>query len=312
MQGVRFARIVVNARDRLRVKEIVTILAPHLAGDAGQGIDLAQRDRFSAALLLANHELHSMFNDSTETAQVLQGLGIPQFFEAPTLGALIGAFHSAGDSNTLRSSPQFWRFRNLLANLEALDRLANTVQHFLVDARLGHSKEDGLVEFSFLGREGEVVTLEKLAVMIETIQSLHDDVSRAEDDGSVARLGVIESGSDLLIALLSKAKTAGSIAKLCSQWWDRVKYRDLHDFDRKMESATKGIALINELDKLADKQGIEGEKARNLRHSVLDNLMTLTGLGIKLSEPERTKTDRPLLEQKRDVRLLKGSSDSTG
>jgi len=168
------------------------------------------------------------------------------------------------------------------------------------------------VEFSFLGREGEVVTLEKLAVMIETIQSLHDDVSRAEDDGSVARLGVIESGSDLLIALLSKAKTAGSIATLCSQWWDRVKYRDLHDFDRKMESATKGIALINELDKLADKQGIEGEKARNLRHSVLDNLMTLTGLGIKLSEPERTKTDRPLLEQKRDVRLLKGSSDSTG
>ncbi len=306
MQGTRLARIVLDARNRLHVKQIIQILTPLVAVEAGQGIEPHQLDQFSVALLGAHAELNAMLKDS-EASQVLQQLGIPRFFETATIGKLLAAFHSSKDSTTIRGDARFWLFRNLLANLEAFDNLANALQVFLIDQRFRRTGDDqGLVELAFLAREGEALTLDRLTVVLATIRTLHDLIARAVGEpDSTARLAVIESGSDVLMGLLAKAKTASAIGTLLTQWWDRIQYSDLHDFDRKMESVSKGLSVISELDKVAATPGPAAEEARVLRQSILDALMTLTGLGVKKSDPDRAAADRPLLEAKRDVKLLK-------
>jgi hypothetical protein len=306
MQGTRLARIVVNARDRLRVREIVQLLTPHVAVEAGGQIAPHQVDQFSSALLGAHAELLMMLKDP-ESSQVLQQLGLPRFFEDATIGKMLAAFHSARDSNGIRADPRLWLFRNFLENIEAFDNLANALQVFLIDQRFRRSSdEEGLVELAFMSREGDAMTLDHLSAVLATLRSLHDLIARAVGEpGSTARIAVIDSGSDFLMALLAKAKTASAMGNLLTQWWDWVKYRELHDFDRKMDSMFKGLGVISELDKMAVTTGPEAEQAKVLRQSIFDKLKTLTGLGIKVSEPDRATADRPLLEAKRDVKLLK-------
>jgi len=306
MQGTRLARIVVDARNRLRVNEIVSLLTPHVAVEAGQGVEPLMRIQFADALLNAHAELNAMMKDP-ETSGVLQQLGIPRFFDTPTIGKLLGTIETAKDSNSLRSHANFWLFRNFVANLEAFGNLASALQTFLIDQRFRRTAEDeGLVELALLSSDPEPVTLDHLSAVLETVRSLHDLIARTlGEPNSTARVAVIDSGSDVLMALAAKAKTASAIGTLLTQWWDWIKYRELHDLDRKMESISKGLNLISDLDKVAAAGGEEGQQARVLRQSILDALVTLTGLGVKKSEPERTAVDSPLLQAKRDVKLLK-------
>src|SRR6266566_4110178 len=152
MQGTRLARIVVNARDRLRVSDIVRLLTPHVAEEAGQGVEPHVRVQFANALLTAHAELNAMMKDP-DTSGVLQQLGIPRFFDTPTIGKLLATIETAKDSNALRGHANFWLFRNSVANLEAFGNLANALQVFLIDQRFRRTGEDeGLVELAFLSR----------------------------------------------------------------------------------------------------------------------------------------------------------------
>ncbi len=290
MQGTRLARIVVDARNRLRVTELVSLLTPHVAVEAGQGVEPHVRIQFATALLSAHAELTAMLKDP-ETSAVLQQLGVPRFFETATIGKLLATIETSKDSNTLRGHANFWLFRNFVADLEAFGNLATALQTFLIDQRFRRSAQDeGLVELAFLSSDPEPITLDHLAKVLETVRELHDLIARVVGEpDSTARLAVIDSGSDVLLALRAKAKAAATIGTLLVQWWDWIKYRELHDFDRKMDSMFKGLGVIAELDKMAATPGPDAEGAKAVRQQIFEKLTTLTGL----------------LEAKRDVKLLK-------
>lgn len=306
MQGTRLARIAMDARDRLHIRDLIRLLTPHVWDEAGHELEQNQVAQVSSALLSAHAELTIMSRDP-ERSQVLQQLRLPQFFEDQTMGQMLAVLHSAKNSNALRTDSRFRLFRNFLSSIEAFDNMTNALQTFLIDQRFRRSSEkDHVIQLAFLSRQEEHITLDYLRSVLQTVQRLHDLVARAVGEtDSIARLVVIDSGSDILLALEARAKAASAIGSLLKEWWDWFKYRDLHNFDRKMDSWFKGLTVIGELEKATATPGPEAEEAKVLRQQIFDELKTLTGLGVKLSEPEQAAHDRPLLEAKRDVKLLK-------
>jgi hypothetical protein len=98
---------------------------------------------------------------------------------------------------------------------------------------------------------------------------------------------------------------------LFKEFWEKIKYRRFEDFDRKVESLSKGLTFVATVQEQIEKKSIDQNTGDILKQRVLSEMTTLIGLGATLPKDEVTeKVDqRKLLADKRGVKLL-GSGET--
>ncbi len=125
-------------------------------------------------------------------------------------------------------------------------------------------------------------------------------------DAQRVKVLVLDSGTNLLVGAKMATGVGKNVKQLFIEIWDKIKYGKFEDFDRKVESLSKGLTLAATIQQQIDNKVIDEETGNNLKYRVLDDMTSLISIGAMLPAEEISeKVDRKkLLAEKRGIRLL--------
>ena len=120
------------------------------------------------------------------------------------------------------------------------------------------------------------------------------------------RIAYVDSGSDFVIAIQCAKGVLDILRGLLTEFWEKFKDSSFEDFDKKMDSISKGLTVVAMVDKQVKDGVITAEDGTNLTHRVMSEMKVLATIGVSLPEDEITVTinQRQLLTDVRAVRLL--------
>ena len=97
-----------------------------------------------------------------------------------------------------------------------------------------------------------------------------------------------------------------AIKTLLDEWWDKIRFRQLDTFERKMEAVSKGLTVLETVKHSVESHVINADEGRILTTRVLREVDQLIGLGASLPVSDDVeKIDHvQLLLQKRDIKML--------
>jgi len=148
--------------------------------------------------------------------------------------------------------------------------------------------------------------------ILGVVATLHELLSRFLNvSDSRLKVAYVDSGSDLLVGFQCAKAVVDILRGLLSEFWERVKFQPFDDFDRKIDSLSKGLAFVGEVKAQVDNHALSDNDGRILTHRVLAEMTTLVGIGASLPQDEVVETvnHRKLLTEKRGMKLLGKGND---
>ena len=307
MQTIAFARHLQTIVERLCVKEIVTFLENFLRVDLNLAIGEGQKNKF-AALVFQSREAYHTLSQHKERGQILDLMKFGDTYASPQLSRMLTAFNNANSSTAMHTVSNYALFAKFYESLSAIIKLQETTSHLLLEEKFAKVPSgEAILELQIMDYDGTGIDTTRMQNILASLASLHDHLSRLlGDKDSRLRIAFTDSGSDVLLALQGAKAIMDTAKVLFEQFWDKIRFRTLDNFDRKLESLSKGLKFVELVQEQVNKKAIDDETAGILKHSVLNEMTSLTGLGAclpALGVQERVDR-RKLLLEKKGIKLL--------
>jgi len=191
--------------------------------------------------------------------------------------------------------------------LGSLRNLDKSCSELLEKEKLEPAKSpEDVLELQLIDYDGLGIEPIRLTRFVTTLIKLHANVARILGVTEDLRLIYFDSGSALLIGVLCAKTVMDAIKTLLDEWWDKIRFRQLDTFERKMEAVSKGLTVLETVKHSVESHVINADEGRILTTRVLREVDQLIGLGASLPVSDDVeKIDHvQLLLQKRDIKLL--------
>ncbi len=313
MQTLQFTRALRRIVDELRVLKLIGFLEPFVTQGNTTNISDGHRQEFSA-LLFGAHAGYQRLNEDPSTARILTSLRVDSAYAAPRLGTLVSIFSAQGQAQGIwNNAAAFREFFTFFEMLRSLASLQKTCSQLLEEEKLGTPPAtDGILELQLIDYEGTGIFPNRITLLVSAVVKLYTDLARIHDiSGDRLKFAYFDSGSDLVVGVQCAKVIVETMTTLLAEWWDKIKFRNYEDFDKKMEVMSKSLSVMETVQGAVDKKVIDEETANLLKARVLKEVDHLIGIGATLPlsvEPQKID-ERKLLIGHRDMKLL-GAGES--
>ena len=215
-------------------------------------------------------------------AVVLEALKIGRLVENASLSEMITALRVSSSRNQVRNHPALPRFLTLYHSAVAIINLRDAVKSLLISPKLDVA-EDGraTLELEIIDYDNTGVPVERLRRILASLQRLYDSIEReVEPDGEPLRIGYVDTGSELLLAIVGAPIPLGIVAKLFEMGWREVRYWKANTHDRNMESLRNSIDVIALIGQHVEQRRIDPETANRLREIATSSITEMIGAGV--------------------------------
>jgi hypothetical protein len=316
MQTIQFVKSLRELVSKLKAQEIVNFLdglvkAPPAVAQTvpPSSINEGQKAKFSELLFESRVGFNSLLQNAN-TAKLIGALQIGALYDPANLGRLVSLYHGAPNNqhikNNAESFPLFYSFYGLLWWLLIFEK---TCSKLLDEEKVGTvPADDGILELQVMDYDGTGIEAQRLRDVLSELIQIHTDLARALGlDDAHLNIRFADSGSDVIIAIQALKPVIDTLRGLLSEFWNMVKYKDLEDFDKKIDSLSKGLTFVGALRDQVSKKSITQEDADVLRVRVISEMTKIVGNGGTLASDDETVEvvdRRKLLVEKRGIKLL--------
>lgn len=311
MQSNVYIRILDQLVTQMKVAELLEFLSPIVRFGNSMKITDEHRTAFSE-LVFQSKTGYSFLLQSPEHTSVLNSIGIPQAYQSHILSRMLTALNSTNEASGIwNQSNNFTIFQSFISSLSAIQTFRNSLHKHILEPRVASvSEAQRVLELEIVDYDSTGVSPQRIISALDSLQKLHDAIAELAEQKE-ARLSVsfIDSGSDILLAVQSTIKVIEIAQSFFKQYWQKIRFKNYDNFDRKMDSMAKGLGIIELID---NNKGLDPESNRRLKHAVLSEMTSLIGYGVALKQVEvDERVDRRrLLAEKRDIKLIEGKRDN--
>ena len=316
MQALEFTRALKEIVEELKVKDLIALVTPWLGG-TNAGIPDADKDQFSS-YLFDSHEGYKRLLRRPTTRQILEALQIGELYEPGRLRFMLARVTGAGATQNIYADVQVFRqFYTFVGELQSLLKMQLACEGLLEESKIGKiNPSEGILELELIEYADEVgISPKRLEVFVRSIRELHTDLMVIHGIQSDAlTFKYFDSGSGTLVGILAGKGIIESLSKLLMEWWDKIRFWRLDDFDRKIETFSKGLTLIETVHQASQNGVITKETGDILKVRILREVNNLTQIGATIPLGEAATVDeRQLLTEMRNTKLLgDGTADQSG
>ena len=301
----------------LRLPELAAILGPYVEPLDYRDAVTSSDDRTTFDRLVFDFRgAYELLKKAPETAELLSAFGLDRLAENENLSEMLAAFRTAGSRSALRGHAAYPRFARFFYAATALVNLRDTVSRLLVVPKLEAAGDDlaGL-NLEIVDYDDGGVTVERLRGVLDSLQALYDTVAReVEPDGKPLRVGYVDSGSDLMLALIGAPITMRIMGGIFAAAWSEVRHWRANTHDRNIESFRKAIDVLGIVGEHAQTGKLTEEDARRIQTIVIANTFQLIGAGVMMKgvEEEQRFDRRASLAAARDVKQISPGNQPEG
>ncbi len=260
MQTLEFTKALKEIVDKMRVGQIVSTLGKWLVSQPqGQNPNLSDQDKSEfSTLMFDSYAGYASLLGSESTRKILEGLDIKDFYEPNRLRILVASISSFSQIGQVRTLPEANMF---FEKIRSLQTLTATSVNLLEKEKVGTLElSDGIVELELADYGGKGIEPERLKQLVITVTDLHTNLARIHGiEGDQLRFKYFDSGSALRVGIECAVAIALSMTTLLFQWWDKIRFSRYETFDKKIESASKGLTFMETVKQSVEKQVINEE-----------------------------------------------------
>lgn len=307
MQTLQFTHALHRIVVELKAQQLFDFTTQILA-KKGQNAAVAEGEKqtFSTLLFESRVGFAEMSKDE-DADRILKALNVGEIYSPPRLGKILANFSNMANFQGLTQSDVFAEFFKLHDMVGWLLTLEKACSQLLETEKLGEVKPEQMVEVELIDYDGTGVEIERVRQLFASLADLNVHIARILGiTDAPLKVLVLDSGSNLLVGVATTATISKTIKELFLELWEKIKYRRFEEFDRKVESLTKGLTLAATIQEQIEKKVINEETGKNLQYRILDEMTTLIGIGAMLPAQEISeKVDRKrLLAEKKGIKLL--------
>jgi hypothetical protein len=288
MKTVELVRQLEGAITRLHATELLAILRdklspPPIGGD--QAITPQVRAEFAQLLFDSNVAL-ARLQDEPNAAEVLSAFGLFDIYTPDKLSKMMTLVNTAGAASQLRSGADgFFLFREFEVGLSNLPRVAKALDSLVIGARIASVPDsESVLELQVTDVDGRGILASRLANVLIQLKELNEAIEGILASDSVGtnelRIAYTDSGSDILLALQGHEKTLAMIGGAFAWMWTQLRFARNANFDRDLESITKGIEVLTILEQKRDEKVLDDNTANRLRTAVVTRMQKLVNNGV--------------------------------
>jgi hypothetical protein len=223
---------------------------------------------------------------------------------------LIISVSNAANIAQVRALPEvhayFEKFRSLI-------RLAATCRDLLEKEKVGVLKPtEGIVQVELIiYADEDGISPKRLGTFVETMSDLHRDVAIVLGIASdTLTFKYFDSGSDVLFGIKCTKEIAETLNTLLRQVWDKLRFWKYDTFDKRMESVSKGLDVVDKIHQSVEKRSLTEEEGNILKVKIFQKVDIMIGIGATVPLGESATVDqKQLLTEMRNTKLL-GSGES--
>jgi hypothetical protein len=317
MQTLQYTRALRRIVEEMKVRELINLLAPLMVRPAApnqSNVSIAQdvKERFFD-LVFSSRTGYARLMDDASTAKVLESLNVGAIYATARLGRLTALLHGLPTMGTLWAAPDaiidLFSFYDLLLSLSTFEK---SCAELLEAEKLSPAGGAGnLLELQLIDYDGTGIEGTRLSQILSRIEQLHTDFARVLDVKSDRlRFIYFDSGTDFVAGILSAKPIVDGIRGLFREVWDRVKFQQFDDFDKKMGAISSGLTVASTIRQAVESKVITPEEGQLMKARILKEVGDLIGLGAALQthKHEEHVDNRKLLIEKRDTKLLGGGN----
>jgi hypothetical protein len=251
----------------------------------------------------------SRLSADPNTKAVIESLKVNEIYAPERLGRLIRYLGAVpATANLVANAEIFPEFYSLYSALSWLSQVTNASEALLEAGKLAPvSPENPVLELRLLDYDDTGIDPLRVIQFFASMNELHSQLIMLFKVGD-SRLRVIyfDSGTDVYVGFQCAKAALDIMRGLFGEFWEKFKYSSFKDFDKKIESLSKGLAFVGAVKEQVDRGAVDEETARNLTFRVLSEMTTPVGVGAALPpEDGFQKTDqRRVLMEMRGAKLL--------
>lgn len=313
MQSIVFVNHLQEIIEKLFVNEIVLTLKPinQLAQQTSIGAD--EKKKFSE-IVFRSRENYAELNKNAEKKQILELLGFNELYEYSKLSEMITAFNNSQHYHAIwQTQAVFSQFQKFSSGLWNIVTFANALNKLIIEPKIGSVDKSEYVELEIVDYGSGYIRSDRLILLLTSLERLHEVITRISGEKqSELRIKYFDSGSDIIFAIQSGIKTVEILRWMFLAYWDKIKFMQFNNFNRKMDALKKGFEIMEIISEQERKTILSPDEAKQMQHEIFAEMDKLTGYGVKLKETDDDeKIDQhKLLSDLRDVKLLNHSPDS--
>jgi len=311
MQTLQFTHALRQIVLATQADQLVGFLSRFLAKG---NFNITDQDRQTFSILLFESRVAiAELLKAEDTGKIVKALGVDEIYEPPRLARMLAAMTNQGQAAGIWQNNDYYReFFSFNNTIEWLIKVEKACSQLLEKDKLGETKPEEVVEIELADYEGTSVEIQRVTKLFDLLSNLHTNLARVLGIGDAQlKVVILDSGSNLLVGL----KTAVDIVKLISglfkEIWDKIKYGRFEDFDRKIDSISKGLTVTAVIQQQIENKTLDEETGNNLKYRILADMTTLVGIGAMLPATELSEqVDRErLLTEKRGIKLLEAGKE---
>ncbi len=306
MQALQLTRELDRIVRELKIAELIGLLRAIVQNPENVNIDEGFRARFSAAIMnsYGGYQVASL---DPELAKILTSFQIARVYDTTRIGILITALGQSANIHALRGNAvAFPLFSNFYEMLTWLSTVSGACTLLLEKEKIGSvPPEDKIVEIELVDYDG---TPETITTLLSTMATIHSDVAHVLGQTSQLKVLYLDSGSGVRFGFGMATSVADTLTKLALQVWEKFRYRRYDDFDREIESLSKGLDFIAKVNEQVENKVLSEEDGKIFAQKTVRNMRTIIGLGAML--PLEKSDERKLLSDAKELKLL-GSGNPT-
>lgn len=208
----------------------------------------------------------------------------------------------------------FSQFQKFSSGLWNIVTFANALNKLIIEPRIGSADKSEYVELQIVDYGAGYIRSDRLILLLTSLERLHEVITRISGEKQTElKIKYFDSGSDIIFAIQSGIKTVEILRWMFLAYWDKIKFIQFSNFERKMDALKKGFEIMEIISEQERKAILSPDEAKQMQHEIFTEMDKLTGYGIKLKETDDDeKIDQhKLLSDLRDMKLLDHSPDST-
>lgn len=313
MQTIQFVNSLRKLVVKLKAQELVDFLtdlvnAPPNANPTSN-INESLKAKFSELIFESRVGLYDLRQNS-HTEKLVIALGISDLYNPAKLGKLVSIYLASPHLQNIKATPdsfsQFYSFYSLLRWLLIFEKMCSEL---LEKEKVGDvAATDGVLELQIIDYDQGGIEAERMRELLSDVITLHTNVARSLGiSDSHLRIRFADSGSDIVIAIQALKPVIDTLKGLFGEFWTKIRYKDLEDFDKKIDSLSKGLTFVAILNDQVAKKAITQEEADNLKVRVIAEMTKIMGNGGTLASDDEAVElvdRRKILTEKRGIKLL--------
>jgi hypothetical protein len=288
-----FAQVVAE----IRAQEFIALLDPIVSIGSNRDITNEEKVAFDKLVFSSYRALGKFENDPIAT-KILKEYEITSLFSEENLGDYIKSLGSFGHSSHLVQQQHVPRFAVLFRLNERLKALVFTMQLLreTITARQNLTLAPGedVMRLEIIDSQTDGIRLNRFSVTFSELNDLVEQIDLLEETTTPARIGMIESGTPILLLIIGGVHLISRVTKMLSEMHElrlRYKYAEL----QLENDIIKGrLSIIKELQEICQKKEMEESDIKLLEHRIITSLKQIMDGGLR---PEGL-SDMMVLNQK--------------